>query len=317
MELRFAAERSARLPALLANVIALCAALALSVAAARAAAAAVTPDAAASPARIVSLAPSVTETLFALGEGSAVVGVSQYCDYPPAATHLPRVGTFLTPNVEAIAALRPTLIIGPGLSSNRRQVRALEAMGYGTMTVNDDSLAGIERSIALIGARTGHAAAARRLLASINARIDAVRARLQGVAPRTVVMLVGHQPTVAVGRGTFLDDLLRLAGADNIADLAPQSWPHLSLEYIIAMRPKVILDGQMGSNASTPAGFWSRYPTIPAVRDHRVFGYPDDPVLHPGPRVAQTLEILARLIHPERFIGADGSAQDITRKDDR
>jgi iron complex transport system substrate-binding protein len=282
-----------------------------------AAVAAVPGSAAALPARIVSLAPSVTETLFALGEGSAVVGVSQYCDYPPAATHLPRVGTFLTPNVEAIAALRPTLIIGPGLSSNRRQVRALEAMGYATMTVDDDSLAGIMRSIELVGARTGRAEAAHRLLASINARIGAVRARLKGVKPRTVVMLVGHQPTVAVGRGTYLDDLLRLAGADNIAELAPQSWPHLSLEYIIAMRPEVILDGQMGSDASTPAGFWSRYPTIPAVRDHRVFGYPEDPVLHPGPRVGETLEILARLIHPERFAATGALQPSTVRKDDR
>src|SRR5580704_13209485 len=116
--------------------------------------------AAASPIRIVSLAPGVTETLFALGDGGAVVGVSQYCDYPPAATHLPKVGTFLTPNVEAIAALRPDLIIGPGLSSSRREVRTLEAMGYPTLTVDDDSLAGIEQSITRIGARTGQQKAA-------------------------------------------------------------------------------------------------------------------------------------------------------------
>jgi cobalamin transport system substrate-binding protein len=257
--------------------------------------------AAAPPRRIVSLAPGVTETLFALGEGDAVVGVSQYCDYPPAATRLPRVGTFLTPNVEAIAALRPDLIVGPGLSSSRREVRALEAMGYPAMTVDDQSLDGIERSIALIGARTGRQAAADRLLGAIQAHIEAVRARLAGIKPRTVVMLVGHQPMVAVGRGTFLGDLLHLAGGNNIAGLSEQDWPRLSLEYIIAMRPEVILDGAMGSDANTPASFWARYPTIPAVREHRVFGYPQDPVLHPGPRVWQSLEILARLIHPEAF----------------
>jgi iron complex transport system substrate-binding protein len=256
---------------------------------------------AASPQRIVSLAPGVTETLFALGEGDQVVGVSQYCDYPPAATRLPKVGTFLTPNVEAIAALRPDLIVGPGLSSSRREVRALEAMGYPALTVDDQSLGGIEQSIALIGARTGKEAAARRLLGSIQAHIEGVRARVAGIRPRSVVMLVGHQPMVAVGRGTFLDDLLHLAGGDNIAGLSEQDWPRLSLEYIIAMRPEVILDGAMGSDANTPAGFWARYPTIPAVREHRVFGYPQDPVLHPGPRVWQSLEILARRIHPEAF----------------
>jgi iron complex transport system substrate-binding protein len=256
------------------------------------------------PLRIVSLAPAVTETLFALGEGGAVVGVSQYCDYPPAATRLPRVGTFLTPNVEAIAALRPDLIIGPGLSSSRHEVRTLEAMGYPTMTVNDSSLYGIEQSITLIGERTAQAQAASRLLGAILAHLDEVRARLKNTRPRTVVMLVGHQPMVAVGRGTFLDDLLHLAGAHNIADLSPQAWPRLSIEYIVAMRPEVILDGEMGSDATTPAGFWARYPTIPAVRDHRVFGYPQDPMLHPGPRVWQSLEILARRIHPEAFAGS-------------
>lgn len=264
-------------------------------------------------ARIVSLAPSVTETLFALGEGSSVVGVSRYCDYPPTAEHLPRVGTFLTPNIEEIVALRPTLIIGPGLSSNQREVRALKSMGYAMMTTDDNSLAGIKRSIRMVGERTGRARAALRLLASIDARIAAVRARLMGVRPRTVVMLVGHQPLVAVGPGTFLDDLLHLAGAKNIADAEPQSWPHLSLEYIIEMRPEVILDGQMGTGARTPSGFWSRYRTIPAVRNRRVFGYPDDPVLHPGPRVAQSLEILARLIHPEAFAGPDDRKPAVSR----
>lgn len=295
---RAAARRAAHWPAMVAAGLALCAAAAIATGADAA------PDAdgtALASMRIVSLAPAVTETLFALGEGSSVVGVSMYCDYPPAATRLPRVGTFLTPNVEAIAALRPTLIVGPGLSSNRRQVRALQAMGYPTMTVGDESLEDIERGIAMVGERTGRAAAARRLLASINAQVAAVRARLRGVRPRSVVMLVGHQPTVAVGRGNYLDDLLRLAGGDNIADPIRQGWPHVSLEYIIAMRPEVILDGQMGTDALTPAGFWARYPEVPAVRDRRVFGYPDDPVLHPGPRVGQTLEILARLIHPERF----------------
>jgi iron complex transport system substrate-binding protein len=257
------------------------------------------------PMRIVSLAPAVTETLFALGEGDAVVGVSQYCDYPPAAARLPKVGTFLTPNVEAIAALSPDLIIGPGLSSSRREVRMLEAMGYPTLTVDDNSLEGIEQSITLIGARTGEPEAARRLLGAIQAHIAELHAHLEGMKPRTVVMLVGHQPMVAVGRGTFLDGLLRLAGGDNIADISAQSWPQLSIEYILAMRPEVILDGAMGTDANVQAGFWARYPTIPAVRDHRVFGYPQDPLLQPGPRVWQSLEILARRIHPEAFAPPD------------
>ena len=105
--------------------------------------------------RIVSLAPSVTETLFALGAGPEVVGVSQYCDYPPEVRDLPRVGSFLTPNIEAIIALRPTLVIGLGLSSDLRQIRALKSLGYKVLLVRDSSLTEIEDNIATVGAQIG------------------------------------------------------------------------------------------------------------------------------------------------------------------
>lgn len=252
--------------------------------------------------RIVSLAPSVTETLFAIGAGAQVVGVSQYCDYPPAAGKLPRVGTFLTPNVEAIAGLRPTVVIGPLTSSDLREMRALRAMGITTIAVGgDDSIAQIEYSIQQIGDRTGRAVTAHRLLAEIRLHVRSTEERLNGRPVHSVLMVVGHQPMVAVGRGTYLDELLGLAHGANIADASAQAWPRLSLEYIIASRPDVILDGQMGTDPSTPDLFWSKYPSIPAVKNHRVYGYPEDPTLHPGPRIGSTLEILARLIHPEAF----------------
>jgi cobalamin transport system substrate-binding protein len=256
--------------------------------------------------RIVSLAPSVTETLFALGAGPEVVGVSQYCDYPPQARALPRVGSFLTPNLEAIIALRPTLVIGLELSSNVRQIRALNSMGYPVLLVSDDSLNQIETGIETVGARINREDEARRLVAQIQAQIAAVRERLAKVKPERALMLVGHQPIVAVGAGTYLDELMRIARADNIAAAAGEQWPHLSIEFIIAMRPEVILDGSMGSDPSSSRGFWKRYPQIPAVRNHRVFGYAEDPILHAGPRVGQSLEIIARMIHPEAWRGGAG-----------
>ncbi|HXZ88542.1 MAG TPA: helical backbone metal receptor [Candidatus Binataceae bacterium] len=260
------------------------------------------PRARAGAQRIVSLAPSVTESLFAIGAGAQVVGVSQYCDYPPAARKLPRVGTFLTPNIEAIAALRPTVVIGPLTSADLREMRALRAMGITTVAVgSDDSIAQIEHSIWQIGNQTARAGAARRLLAEIRLRMRSTQERLNGRPMRSVLMVVGHQPMVAVGRGTYLDELLALARGANIADASAQAWPRLSLEYIIASRPDVILDGQMGTDPSTPDSFWRKYPSIPAVKNHRVYGYPEDPTLHPGPRIGSTLEILARLIHPEAF----------------
>ncbi|MGB8682237.1 MAG: helical backbone metal receptor [Candidatus Binatus sp.] len=251
--------------------------------------------------RIVSLAPSVTETLFALGAGAEVVGVSQYCDYPPQALALPRVGSFLTPNLEAIIALRPTLVVGLELSSDVRQIRALNSMGYPVLLVSDDSLQEIETSIEKVGARINRPDDADRLVAEIEAQIAAIQQRLASVKPVRALMLVGHQPIVAVGTGTYLDELMRIARADNIAAAAGEQWPHLSMEFIIATRPEVILDGAMGSDAASSDDFWEKYPTIPAVRDHRVYGYAEDPMLHAGPRVGQSLEIIARKIHPEAW----------------
>lgn len=266
------------------------------------------PNALDGPRRIVSLAPAITETLFALGAGPQVVGVSQYCDYPPEVLKLPKIGSFLTPNIEAIAGLRPTIVIGLQTSSDLREIRALKEMGFTVLMVDDDSIAGIEAGIRTIGNAIGRAPDAHALLDRIQLKIAAIEDRLRLVPDRRVLMVVGHQPMVAVGAGTYLDELLTMARASNISATSAQAWPRLSLEYIIAMRPQVILDGQMGTDPNSPSTFWAKYPTIPAVRDHRVIGYPENPTLHPGPRIAQTLELLARLIHPEAFAGATASS---------
>lgn len=258
------------------------------------------------PQRIVSLAPAITETLFAVGAGPAVVGVSNYCSYPPAAAALPHIGSFLTPNVEAIAALQPTIVIVPQTSANVREVHALKAMGYRTLMVDEDSIAGIEASIRRIGEATGHPREAQALLERMDQRFAAIERRLRAAPRRRVLMVVGHQPMVAVGPGTYLNELLEMARATNIASAAAQAWPRLSLEYIIAAQPQVILDGQMGTDQVSPASFWASYRMIPAVRDRRVTGYPEDPTLHPGPRIGQTLELLARRIHPESFAAETG-----------
>jgi hypothetical protein len=141
------------------------------------------PHAVEGPQRIVSLAPAITETLFALGAGAEVAGVSQYCDYPPEVTKLPKVGTFLTPNIEAIAGRRPTIVIGLRTSSDLREIRALQAMGYRTLMVDDNSIAGIEASILTVGDAIGRAREARVLLDRTHMKIEAIEERLRGVPP--------------------------------------------------------------------------------------------------------------------------------------
>lgn len=250
--------------------------------------------------RIVSLAPSTTEILFAVGAGPEVVAVSNYCDYPPQVRKLPRVGSFLEPNIEAIAGLRPTLIVGLASAANERAVRGLAAMGFSLMLTRDDSIAAIEQAIIEIGARTGHRERAAAVVAAIREQIATVQARLRGRSAPRVLMVVGHAPLIAVGGG-YLGQLLELADSINIAAGLGQAWPRLSLEYVIAQAPAVILDGRRGDTAALDS-FWLRYQA--GRFGPKVVGYPLSPVLHPGPRIGQSLAIIAALIHPEAFAPA-------------
>jgi cobalamin transport system substrate-binding protein len=260
---------------------------------------------AAGPQRIISLAPSVTEILFALGVGDRVVGVSTYCDYPPAATHIDHIGTFLQPDVERILIEQPDLVIGVPSPGNRAPVERLESLGVRVLIVDPERVDQILASIRTIAAAVGARDAGTRLTARIEHELAAVRARLDGAARPRVLMLVGRSPFVAAGRGTYQDELIELAHGTNLAAAAGEAWPNLSLETIVARAPEVIIDASMGSEApSDPAAavaFWRDFPTIPAVRDQRVYGYGATELLRPGPRVARTLEAVARFIHPERF----------------
>jgi iron complex transport system substrate-binding protein len=257
------------------------------------------------PQRIVSLAPSITEILFALGVGDRVVGVSTYCDYPPEATKIDRIGNFLQPNVEGILAKRPDLVIGVPSPGNRAPVEQLETLGARVLIVNPERVTEIFAAIRTIAEAVGVPQRGEQLVARIQSEIDAVTSRL-GAAPRPrVLMLVGRTPFVAAGSGTYQDELVALAGGDNLAAAIGERWPNISLELIVARAPEVIIDASMGSEeASDRAGavaFWDDFPTIPAVRAHRIYGYKAYELLRPGPRLAQTLERVARFIHPERF----------------
>jgi iron complex transport system substrate-binding protein len=272
--------------------------------------AAVSTASAAQPMRIISLAPSVTETIFALGLGDQLVGVSVYCDYPPEAERLDRVGTFLTPNVEAIVAKRPDVIIAVPSPGNQGSVQVLRRLGLKVVIVDPNSVTRIKESLVTIGRELDHEAAARALVARIDAQIAHVQARLAGAPARKVLMVVGQTPLIAVGRGTFQDELIRMAHGNNLAAAAGGSWPRLSIEFAIAAAPEVIIDTSMGNEeqagAAPAMAFWQGFPTIPAVHDGHVYGYRAYQVLRPGPRIGEAFEAIARFIHPERFAGDNG-----------
>ncbi len=259
------------------------------------------PTAAAAPARIVSLAPSVTETLFALGIGDRVVAVSDYCDYPPEATRLPRVGSFNAPSVEAVIAARPDLVIGLPSPGNHENVLTMRRLGIAVEVVDPERLADVPAVTRRIAAVAGVPEAGERLVAQIEREMDAVRARVAGVAKPRTLMLVGQDPLIAVGPDSFLGEMLAEAGAVNVAP-AGQRWPRLNVEVAIAADPEVIVDCSMGTEAGTATtAYWTRFPSLAAVRNGRVYPFRSFEALRPGPRLARALEELARLLHPERF----------------
>jgi len=255
--------------------------------------------------RIISLAPSLTETVFALGLGERLVGVSVYCDYPPAVQKIDRVGTFLTPNVEAIVAKRPDIVLAVPTPGNQSPVETLRSLGVRVLLVNPNTVSETLETLVTVGRALGAEAAARALVARIEAHMAAVRAKLTEAPERTVLMVLGQTPLIAVGRGTFLDELIGLAHGRNVGAQAGGAWPHLSLEFVIAASPQVIIDTTMGdeerSGAAAAMAFWNGFPSIPAVRDRRVYGYKQYQLLRPGPRLAEAFETIARFVHPERF----------------
>ncbi len=255
------------------------------------------------PQRIVSLVPSVTETVFALGRGAAVVGVSRYCDHPAAVADLPRVGTFNEPVAEAIAALRPDLILTTPTPGNESPVRALERAGLRVEVVQGDaSVADVRASILAVAGFIAAGDAGQALMASIDAELAAVRERTRSAPPVSVAVVVGHDPLVLAGPASYLGEIVALAGGDNIAGALGGRWPRVGWEFLVASAPSVIIDVSMGDEgARDPAALterWSRYPGIPAVASGRVFGHGADLLLRPGPRLGRAAAALAEMLHP-------------------
>lgn len=252
--------------------------------------------------RIISLAPSITEMLFALGVSAQVVGVSAYCDYPPEAARIDKVGTFLAPNIERIVAKRPDLVIAVPSPANRNAVESVRALGLQVLVVDPESVASILDAIGTVADAAGVPRAGQALRDQIQARLAAVRQRLAGVTERSVLMAVDHRPLIVAGGGTYQDELITLAGGRNLGRQAGSHWPHVGVEFVVAQAPQVIIDTTMGSDEQTePSTFWEPFTTIPAVREQRIHGARAFILLRPGPRVAEGVETMARFIHPERF----------------
>lgn len=247
--------------------------------------------------RIVSLAPSVTEILFALGAGSRLVGVCGHCNWPAEVERLPRVGGYLSPSVEAVLAVRPGLVIVVPSPGNREAVRAIERAGIPVLVVGDRTLANLRAAVRAIAAAIDQPARGEALVAKIDADLDAVRRRVASLPPQRVLLVVGHRPLIVAGGGTLQDELVRVAGGTNVAADVGQAFPQIATEIVVARAPDVILDAAMGTEEGG-RDLFAPLTSVPAVANGRVLAVAPDALFRAGPRVGEAAAALATAIHP-------------------
>ena len=264
------------------------------------------------PARIVSVVPSVTETLFALGLGDRVVGVSDYCKFPPEVNALPKLGGLYNPNIERIVELRPDLAVL--LREHHELKEKLDRTGIETLSVDHTSVAGILNSFVEIAARCGVPDAGTSLRGECEERLEKLRVIAEG-KPVSVLMVLdrdlgerGVREVYAAGRNRYFNDLLRLAGASNVLAGAASAVPTLSREGIIVLKPDVILDlSSLGAVPDEDAAEleelyrhdWDSFAdSVPAVRDGRVYPILVDYATIPGPRFVRFAELISEILHP-------------------
>jgi iron complex transport system substrate-binding protein len=257
------------------------------------------------PRRIVSLVPSVTEILFAIGAEDLLVGVTDFCDYPPAARRKPRVGGMLAPSLETLVALKPDLVVATTAGNREETFTQLAELRIPVYVVNPTRVRDVLDLIARLGALTGRESAAARLQASLAARIDTVSARVKSLPRPRVLYVLWPDPLIVPGRGGLVSELLSLAGGDSVTADAGEPYPRVSLEAVLARSPQVIILASHGSGQGRMAREkWERFSSLPAVKEGRLYTA-DGNLLHRyGPRMVDGLEQLARLIHPEAFSGA-------------
>jgi iron complex transport system substrate-binding protein len=258
------------------------------------------------PERIVSLSPANTELLFALGLGDKVVGVTDYCNYPPEALNRTKVGGITNVNVEQVAALNPDVIFAASLTK-KETAEKLDSMGYPVFVNDPRNISDIERSIKNMGQVTGAADNATRLIGQINASMKAITDKTSALNESqkpTVLMLLDTYDFYVAGSNCYGDDLIKIAGGKNVAGEL-NDYATMSKEAIIDADPDIII---MPVDQYSQADFeklrngtddWMRQ--LSAVRNGSVYAVSSDPIFRPGPRVVEAAVAMAKIVHPELF----------------
>jgi cobalamin transport system substrate-binding protein len=252
------------------------------------------------PARIVSLAPSVTEVLYLVGAGERVAGVTVYCDWPEEARNKPKIGDLLNPSAELILAARPDLVIASTAGNDRIAVLKLADLGLPVFVTAPRTVETILETVEQIGRITGCEIRAGELVTQMKGRLEALDRRLQQTKRLRAFYITWFEPLLAPGEGTFENDVLRHAGVDSLTAAIPDFYPRYSLEQVIFHDPDVILAVRHVGNPLPDLKSLPGWQQLRAVRQDRIF-IVSEVLQHPSPRFLDALENLARRLHPEAF----------------
>jgi iron complex transport system substrate-binding protein len=255
------------------------------------------------PSRIVSLAPSLTETVYALGVEDRLVGDTDYCDYPPDAQKKTKVGGVINPNLEQIAALHPDLVLMSKEGNTLDTVRALDSLHIHTYATDAHSIEQIISSVHNLADVLNASAEGKALADNLQRRLNSLQDRLTGVPPRRVLFIVWPEPLQSVGRNTFIADALRRAGAVSIVD-SNQDWPQVSLEEVVKLQPDYLIfaashTGTTGNDFESVA-HRPGWELLNAVQDRR-YVVVSEAIIRTAPRIISVIEELAHQLHPEVF----------------
>ena len=255
------------------------------------------------PQRIVSLAPNITEILFRLGLDEEIVGVSIHCNFPEKAKSKVRVGSYISLDFEKITSLRPDLIIATGAGNTRDMVDRLGKLGFHSYVIYPKNFDDILKSILHIGQVVNRDKEAKQITEEMRKRSQRVIELTKDLPRPKVFIQIADAPIVTVGKGSFADDLIRLAGGENIAGKEKEVYPRFGMEEILIRSPEVIVISSMNPKGDYQKILqeWNRWKTIPAVKNGWIHLIDSDLIDRPSPRIIDGLEELARVLHPEKF----------------
>ncbi len=258
------------------------------------------------PDRIVSLAPNITEILFALGLEKQVVGVTLDCDYPPQTATKTRVGTFWQPDIESVIALRPQLIVTLGFQQQRNLAERLARIGCNCLTVDIETTADLYAATEQIGLATDTADRARELVADMQTQLQQIGANVAGRDRIKVLWVIQRQPLRVAGRNTFANEIIEFAGGENAIGPTLHQYPPIGAEQVLTCNAEVIIEPAMGSTdlaaqQGSAIQYWSAFGSLSAVVNRRIFVINPDTVTRLGPRLCRGVRTVAKCLRPELF----------------